>query len=151
VLDWGGTGRPLVLLAGLGHTAHIFDTLAPNLTAFFHVYAITRRGFGSSTYTSSGYTQSRLADDVMAVIDHFHLTGTVLAGHSFAGQELTSIGIRRPERIAGLVYLDAAGDDLSGIEDNPKLQAIMRELPQPRPTRSDLTSFSALQAWWTRT
>jgi pimeloyl-ACP methyl ester carboxylesterase len=25
VLDWGGTGRPLVLLAGLGNTAHVYD------------------------------------------------------------------------------------------------------------------------------
>ena len=25
VLDWGGTGRPLVLLAGQGNTAHVFD------------------------------------------------------------------------------------------------------------------------------
>jgi pimeloyl-ACP methyl ester carboxylesterase len=25
VLDWGGTGRPLVLLSGLGDTAHVFD------------------------------------------------------------------------------------------------------------------------------
>lgn len=33
VLDWGGSGRPLVLLAGLGNTAHIFDKFAPNLTA----------------------------------------------------------------------------------------------------------------------
>jgi hypothetical protein len=55
VLDWGGTGPPLVLLAGLGHTAHIFDALAPKLTDFFRVYAITRRGFGSSTHASSGY------------------------------------------------------------------------------------------------
>jgi non-heme chloroperoxidase len=25
VLDWGGSDRPLVLLTGLGDTAHIFD------------------------------------------------------------------------------------------------------------------------------
>jgi len=31
----------------------------------------------------------------------------VLAGHSIAGQELSSIGTRHPEKIAGLVYLDA--------------------------------------------
>jgi hypothetical protein len=28
VLDWGGTGRPVVLLAGSGNTAHIFDDFA---------------------------------------------------------------------------------------------------------------------------
>jgi non-heme chloroperoxidase len=29
VLDWGGSGPPLVFLAGLGNTAHVFDTFAP--------------------------------------------------------------------------------------------------------------------------
>jgi len=29
VLDWGGSGRPLVLLQGLGDTAHVFDRFAP--------------------------------------------------------------------------------------------------------------------------
>src|SRR5258707_4207643 len=28
VLDWGGSGRPVVLLAGLGFTAHVFDGFA---------------------------------------------------------------------------------------------------------------------------
>jgi hypothetical protein len=30
VLDWGGSGRPIVLLAGLGHTAHIYNDFAPH-------------------------------------------------------------------------------------------------------------------------
>jgi pimeloyl-ACP methyl ester carboxylesterase len=49
VLDWGGTGRNLVLLAGLGNTAHIFDSLRPKLAAHYHVIGITRRGFGQSS------------------------------------------------------------------------------------------------------
>jgi non-heme chloroperoxidase len=49
VLDWGGTGRNLVLLAGLGNTAHVFDSLGPKLAAHYHVIGITRRGFGQSS------------------------------------------------------------------------------------------------------
>ena len=37
VLDWGGTGRPVVLLAGLGFTAHVFDGFAEKLTDSYHV------------------------------------------------------------------------------------------------------------------
>jgi len=33
VLDWGGSGSALVLLAGLGGTAHHYDDVAPALTA----------------------------------------------------------------------------------------------------------------------
>lgn len=49
VLDWGGTGRAMVLLAGSGDTAHVYDQFAPKLTPAFHVYGITRRGFGTSS------------------------------------------------------------------------------------------------------
>jgi hypothetical protein len=42
VLEWGGSGRPLVLL-GCYLTAHVHDEFAPKLTNQFHVYGITRR------------------------------------------------------------------------------------------------------------
>jgi non-heme chloroperoxidase len=72
VLDWGGSGRPLIFLAGAGDTAHRFDGFAPQFTAQHHVYGLTRRGFG--------------------------------------GEELSSVGSRFPEKVSGLIYLDAATD-----------------------------------------
>lgn len=111
VLDWGGNGPPLVFLAGLGFTAHCFDEFALKFRAHHHVYGITRRGHGASSYpapTDENYDANRLADDVVAVLDALHIEKPVLAGHSVSGQELSSIGTRHPERIAGLVYLDAA-------------------------------------------
>ena len=80
-------------------------------TAHHHVYAITRRGYGVSSWpepTDANYDSDRLADDVLAVLDALHIERPVLAGHSIAGQELSSIGTRHPEKVAGLVYLDAA-------------------------------------------
>jgi non-heme chloroperoxidase len=110
VLDWGGTGRPLILLAGLGNTAHIFDQFPPKLTASYHVYGITRRGFGTSSAPKPdwlNYRADRLGDDVLAVSDALKIQRPVLVGHSIAGEELSSIGSRFPERVAGLIYLDA--------------------------------------------
>ena len=111
VLDWGGMGRPLVFLTGLGNNAHVYDTFAPKFTANYHVYGITRRGFGASSKPApevSNYTADRLGDDVLAVIDALKLDHPVLVGHSIAGEELSSIGSRHPEKVAGLIYLDAA-------------------------------------------
>lgn len=110
VLDWGGTGRPLVFLAGLGDTAHVFDHFAPKFTPTYHVYGITRRGFGASSApapANGNYSADRLGDDVLAVIDALKLNRPVLVGHSLAGEELSSIGSRYPEKVAGLIYLDA--------------------------------------------
>jgi len=108
VLDWGGTGRSVVLLAGLGDTAHVFGKFASALAHYCHVYGITRRGFGASSAPSSGYSADRLGDDVLAVIDALRLSKPVLVGHSIAGEELSSIGSRYPNRVAALVYLEAA-------------------------------------------
>lgn len=110
VLDWGGTGRPLVLIPGLGDTAHIFDKFAPKLTAKYHVYGITRRGFGASSKpapVTANYDADRLGDDVLAVIAALHIDHPVLVGHSLGGEELSDVGFRHPEAVAGLVYLDA--------------------------------------------
>jgi len=108
VLDWGGSGRPVVLLAGLGSTAHTFDEFAPKLTPEYHVYGITRRGYGASSVPASGYSADRLGDDVLMVLDALKIERPVLIGHSIAGEELSSIGTRYPGRIAGLIYLEAA-------------------------------------------
>ena len=108
VLDWGGSGRPVVLLAGLGDTAHRFDKFAPKLTAKYHVYGITRRGFGASSAPASGYSADRLGDDVLAVLDALKVSRPALVGHSLGGEELSSVGSRHPERVSGLVYMDAA-------------------------------------------
>src|SRR5437763_7612373 len=54
-LDFGGIGPALLLLAGLGNTAHAFDNFAPSFTDRFHVVALTRRGFGESSHPPEGY------------------------------------------------------------------------------------------------
>jgi len=108
VLDFGGKGDLIVLLAGLGNTAHVFDDFAPKLTAAGHVVAITRRGYGTSTRTESGYDVARLGEDVLGVIDKLSLGKPVLIGHSLGGQELSYLASRHRDRIAGVISLEAA-------------------------------------------
>jgi len=146
VLDWGGSGRPAVLLTGAGHTAHVFDGFAPKLAAHCHVYGITRRGFGASGYAPSDDISARLGEDVLAVIDSLNLRRPVLIGHSIGGVELTWIANNHPNRVAGLVYLDAG---YSYAFDNGKVQNVKEleafHVPQPPPPNSaDLASFSRL-------
>src|SRR5262249_51274930 len=65
VLDWSGQGPALVLLAGMGTTAHIYDDFAPKLTSEFHVWGITRRGFGASSQPTTGYDPVTLGADIL--------------------------------------------------------------------------------------
>ena len=71
------------------------------------MFGVTRRGFGASSVPASGYGADRLGDDVLAVMDALKLTRPILVGHSLGGAELSSIGSRHPERVSGLIYLDA--------------------------------------------
>lgn len=133
VLDWGGTGRPLVLLTGLGNDAHVFDKFALKLTGKYHVYGITRRGFGASSKPSpetASYATDRMGEDVLAVLDALHLEKPVLAGHSIAGEELSYIGTRHPERVAGLIYLDAGYPYALYDEVNGALMIDAKELKE---------------------
>lgn len=109
VLDWGGSGRNLVLLAGGGNTAHVYASLAPKLAEEFHVYGITRRGAGQSSAPTNGYTAKQYGDDVVAVLDALHLADPVLIGHSIAGEEMSSVSKHHPGRASALIYLDAGG------------------------------------------
>ena len=145
VLDWGGSGSPIVLLAGLGDTAHVYDDFAPMLTPRHRVVGVTRRGHLRSTAATSGYDYGRLAEDVARVIDTLGLNMPLVIGHSIAGEELHILGARQPAKIAGLVYLDAAFNRADGSED---YDAVVRTLPpSPRPGPSDLSSFAALRAF----
>ncbi len=154
VLDWGGSGRPVVLLAGSGCTAHIFDDFAPKLTGFCHVYGITRRGFGASSQPASGYEDQRLADDVLQVLALLHITKPVLVGHSMAGCEMTTIGNQHSDKLSGLVYLDALGDPRDWTASDPAYMELAKSLPaamwKPPPSEEEQRSFEGYRGWQMR-
>jgi len=131
VLDWGGSGRPLIFLAGAGDTAHRFDGFAPQFTKRHHVYGITRRGSGASgspAPTNGNYSAGHLGDDVLAVMKALGIDRPVLVGHSMAGEELSSVGSRFPDKVSGLIYLDAATDFALDNPEHPLLAVEMNDI-----------------------
>jgi non-heme chloroperoxidase len=149
VLDWGGSGRSVVLLAGGGPTAHVFDDVAPKLATHYRVYGITRRGFGASGFAESPNPVDRLRDDLLSALDALGLDNPVLAGSSIAGAEMSAIAHSHPRRIAGLVYLDAAYPYAFDDGTGPAMREFtaVKGLGQPTPAAADLKSFAALQEW----
>ena len=135
-LDFGGQGAPLILLAGAGNSAHVFDTFAPSLVDGFRVLALSRRGFGESDQPAQGYDTATLAEDIAGFMDAMAIERASLVGHSIAGAEMTRLAQSRPERVAKLVYLDAAYDwAASAATQNPAPTP-----EQPGPTPAQLTS-----------
>ncbi len=154
VLDFGGTGTPLVFLSGIGNNAHVFDDFAQRFTKDHRVIAITRRGFGESSHPEGPYDQPTLAADIHTVLNSLHIGRAILAGHSIGGYELTHFAARYPDRVAGLIYLDAGTDPVAADSIRKTFAAslaALRELPAPPPPQQtmpeDADSASPGAAW----
>lgn len=141
-LNYGGAGDPLVLLTGYGTSAHVFDRFATRFTNRFRVVALTRRGTSPSSRPASGYDLDTLTADILAVSDALKFGRVHIAAHSLSGAEATRLATTRPDRVASIVYLDAALDAAPA-------EAIRKLAPVPNPQPAPGTPFAQVQEWWT--
>lgn len=148
VLDWGGSGIPLVFLAGGGHTAHEFDEFAPRLTDEFRVVGITRRGIGGSSASRHQVARDGITD-IAKVFDALELDSAIFVGHSQGGLEAAQFAEAYPDRCLGIVHLDSGY--LGG--SRAVAEALGDALPPepPAPTAADSASTSTMRAWIERT
>jgi non-heme chloroperoxidase len=130
-LDWGGNGPVLLFLAGLGCSPHIFGKFAPRFTPQFHVLGVSRRGHGDSDYPETGYDVDTLAEDLLQFLDALQIDRVILAGHSLANLELCHFSALHPERVLKLVFLDAAYDGSSALNQSILQQHPLRTLQIP--------------------
>jgi non-heme chloroperoxidase len=130
-LDWGGDGPVLLLLAGLGCTAHIFDRFAPRFVDQFRVLALTRRGHGQSDYPETGYDIDTLTEDIRQFMDTLKIDQVILVGHSLAGIELSHFAALHPERVLKVVFLDAAYDRASPAFKATQAKNPLYTIPRP--------------------
>jgi pimeloyl-ACP methyl ester carboxylesterase len=145
ILDWGGAGPAVVLLAGFGGSAHVYDDLAPQLIDSFRIIGITRRGHGASSWAadSTTYGLDNLAADIGSVLDSLGIRRASLVGHSIAGAEITRFAARWPDRVEKLVYLDAAHD----FDGYDQLMAAEPSRPPPVALPQRGTHGDSLNAW----
>jgi pimeloyl-ACP methyl ester carboxylesterase len=143
-LDFGGTGPTLLLIPGLGNTAHAFDDFAPAFVDKYHVVAMTRRGFGESSHPADGYDTGRLVEDIRTLIAKLKLGKVILVGHSIAGEEMSRFASKYPDEVTKLVYLDAAYDRVLADSMFSEIFTVSPDIPvRPQPTARDTASVEA--------
>jgi pimeloyl-ACP methyl ester carboxylesterase len=109
VLEWGPAARAGVLLlhGGAAH-AHWFDAVASALGEHRHVVALDQRGHGESTWARPpAYATQDFADDIVGVLDRLGWESAVLVGHSMGGHNAIACAAWHPERVRGLIIVDA--------------------------------------------
>ena len=101
----------LVMLHGITANAHAFDgIISRGLDQHFHIISPDLRGRGQSDKPAFGYSIEEHAQDVLGLLDHLEIEKAFLCGHSFGGLLIAYIASKFPERVAGLVLLDAANE-----------------------------------------
>lgn len=103
-----------VLVHGAWHGGWVWRRVIPSLREAGHeVHAPALTGVSDRAHLlNPAVGLSTHIQDVVALIEAHDLDEVVLVGHSYAGQVVTGVADRIPERLAKRVYLDAVvGDD----------------------------------------
>ncbi len=102
---------PILLVHGMAGEAGFWSSTIRALGPTHRLIVPELRGHGRSAQPVDGdYTIEGCAADVTAVMDGMELERVVLVGHSYGASVAMAAAARRPERVAGLLLLDPAGD-----------------------------------------
>lgn len=104
-----GSGRPVVLLHGLGMSGLSWGSYIPALAQRNRVYAIDLLGFGSSDHPDVDYSVALQTEFVRGFLDAERLQQVDLFGVSMGGFVALNFARLYPERVRRLIAADAAG------------------------------------------
>jgi 3-oxoadipate enol-lactonase len=105
----GAPRRPTVVVGGsVGSTLATWEPVLAALAVEFHVIAYDHRGHGGSPAPAGPYVIDDLAQDVLALLDGYHVARAHLVGLSLGGMVAQLIAARQPHRVDQLVLLCTA-------------------------------------------
>ena len=137
--DSGGDGPVLVLLHGLcGHSGE-WDRMAAALPGH-RLIAFDQRGNGFSERRPADLSRAAHAADVVAVLDAFDVDRAVLVGQSMGGDTAMTTAARHPDRVSGLVLVEAGPHD-PDPSGGAGVITWMNSWPRPFPTREAAVDF----------
>ena len=100
----------MVLIHGFGASMYAWRHTLPALAASgYRVIAFDNRGFGFSDKPSHGYSTTAYVKLVVSLLDSLQIASAVLVGHSMGGTIAAEVALAHPDRVSGVVLIDAAG------------------------------------------
>ncbi len=103
-----GTGRPIVLIHGLGTTS-VWNKVWGPLSASYDLLNVHLPGFGSSAPSTTSLSVRDHALLVKGVIEHLGLQDAALMGTSYGGQIAATLAAMNPASVTALVLICPAG------------------------------------------
>lgn len=129
----GGSGVPLLCLAGLTRHGGDFEAVAERLCARRRVICLDLRGRGESEWDPTGrsYDPRSYLDDVRHLLASLGIGRVAVCGTSLGGFLAMGMGVIVPTALAGVILNDAGPDpDLRAVEG---IKAYMQALSESPP------------------
>jgi pimeloyl-ACP methyl ester carboxylesterase len=133
-----GSGHDVVLVHGDGASAYTWRYVIEPLASRFRVHAIDLPGYGFSDKPAGvPYDAEWFARRLIGYLDQAGVQKALLVGNSMGGQVVAEAAILAPDRVAGLVLLDAAEPDATPSDAPlstrmlawPVVGPLLRQLP----------------------
>ncbi|MEE4155094.1 MAG: alpha/beta hydrolase [Erythrobacter sp.] len=115
---------PIVLLHGSNADLHTWDPWVSDLARDHRVIRFDQVGHGLTGPDPAGdYSRENYASDIAEVLDALGVGQAIIAGNSMGGKHALAFAVAYPERVAGLILVDASGppmpeDPASDEEDD---------------------------------
>ena len=101
---------PLLLLHGTSSSLHTFDGWAQRLSRSRRVIRLDLPGFGlTGPWPAGDYRGERYRAFFVDLLDRLKVPRVIVAGNSFGGGLAWQLAVASPERVAGLILIDAGG------------------------------------------
>ncbi|QMW24221.1 alpha/beta fold hydrolase [Sandaracinobacteroides saxicola] len=122
-----GSGAPIVLLHGFPDHAAAWRPLIDQLSADHRVIAPDLRGYNLTErpLAIDAYRPAALIGDIIGLLDALDLRQAILCGHDWGGVLAAWVAMTHPDRVAGLVLINAPPPNLlqTMIWDDPGQRA----------------------------
>ncbi|NBC88177.1 MAG: alpha/beta fold hydrolase [Alphaproteobacteria bacterium] len=103
-------GLPIVLLHGSNSDLHTWDEWAAGLEDAYRVIRFDQVGHGlTGPDPQADYSRANYTADIREVADALGLDAFVIGGNSMGGKHALAFAAAHPERVLGLVLVDASG------------------------------------------
>ncbi|MBZ9819927.1 alpha/beta fold hydrolase [Mesorhizobium sp. CA4] len=137
-----GSGRPVLLIHGVGMNAEIWRPQIAAMQDRFDVIAIDMLGHGSSPLPPANAQLSDFADQAIRLLDYLGLDRVAVVGHSMGALVAQELALRAPARISAIVCLNAV------FRRPPELAQAVRERAAALGRPGDPSAIAATIARW---
>jgi len=138
----------IILLHGANSSLHTFEPMIAELAGEYRIITYDQPGHGlTGPHPRNDYTAAGMFEALNAVANAARLDRFYLGGNSMGGWVAWRYALNYPERVEGLILIDAAGAPLREGESAPPLNLGFRLLRNPllRPLLSQITPRSLVQ------